>query len=173
MGGSPEGPGPHHYLLPQPLQCWDSRCEPSQPSVPVPLFTLSLCVDSVTPFQSPRVSVCLYGHLLLSLSLSLSPPPSLSGSFHVSFPASLCLLLPVSVFMPVSVAPQSLSSGPQMFSSEPSGAGGGVGGYFISSPVLAKLPSSLARNLILQGRGEVTSALPARGSPRYQITQCL
>lgn len=100
MGGSPEGPGPRHYLLPQPLQCWDSRCEPSQPSVPVPFFTLSLCVDSVTPFQSPRVSVCLYSHLLLSLSLSLSPPPSLSGSFHVSFPASLCLHLPFCPYFP-------------------------------------------------------------------------
>lgn len=95
-------------FLHQSLQCWNSRCEPSQPSSPVPFFTLSLCVDSVTPGQPP--SQCF--------SVSLQPSPTLSIPVSVSlllyldlsvpFPVSLCLQfpfctpLPISVFMPVS-----------------------------------------------------------------------
>lgn len=115
-------------FLPQPLQCCDSRCEQSQPSVPVPSFTLSLCVDSVTPCQPPHqcfsVSVCLRPSPTLSVPVSVSLL-LLYLDFPISFPASLCLYLPfcphfpsLSLYLsPVSVAPQSLPAGPQMFSS--------------------------------------------------------
>lgn len=97
------------FLL-QPLQCWDSRCEPSQSSVPVPFFTLSVCVDSVIPCQLPSqcFSVSLRPSPTLSVPVSVSLlflylDLSMSPSLFLCVSTSLVLSpLPISVSMPVS-----------------------------------------------------------------------
>lgn len=111
-------------FLPQPLQRWDSRCEPSQPSVLVPFFTLSLRDDSVTPCQpsSQCFPMSLWPSPTFAVPVSVSLLP-LHLDLSISFPVSSCLHLPFCPHFPplslclslVSVAPPSLPAGSQMF----------------------------------------------------------